>query len=239
VTGARQSDAPNLRVWDLEASSPQESSSELDPGGGVYSLAIDGNSRWLAASGRDETAWLWDLGADTLATSRRVLPPVGDDWGNGRAPIWRIAISPDAKWLFTSRFDYTAQLWDLSEQVPKPCELLGHNGVQSAAISPDGRWLVAGCRSNAHLWDLQADDPTSSVRVLRGHEQPIWSVRISADGRWLLTDSSDATIRRWCLDTEWLLAHARQAAGRELTEKEREYYGIDGIRPEHVADIQQ
>jgi WD40 repeat protein len=194
----------------------------------VNSLAIDSNSRWLAAVGTsDASVRLWDLKTEDPGTSPRVIPPPRKSNG-----IWRVAISPDARWLFTSHFDRTAQLWDLSEEAPTPHELRGHNGVQSVAISPDGHWLATGCRTNAYLWDLTAADPASTARVLRGHDEAIWSVRISADSRWLVTDASDGTIRRWNLDTQWLLNHAREVAGRELTDEERVHYGV---RPSREA----
>jgi WD40 repeat protein len=63
--------------------------------------------------------------------------------------------------------------------------------------------------------------------VLRGHKAVVWSVCFSSDSRWLITDASDGTIRRWCLDMEWLLNYTREAAGRELTDTERQHYGIN------------
>ena len=168
---------------------------------------------------------LWDLKAEDVVRSPRVILAPGERRKD--RDIWRVAISPNARWLFTSRHDRTAQLWDLSMEPPRPYELRGHNGVQSVAISADGRWLATGCRTNAYLWDLTAADPTSTARVLRGHNETVWTVRISADSRWLVTDASDGTIRRWSLDTQWLLHYAREAAGRKLTDDEREHYQID------------
>ena len=58
------------------------------------------------------------------------------------------------------------------------------------AISPDGRWLVTGSHDKtARLWDLNAEEPGTTARVLSGHEEPVSAVAISPDGRWLVTGS--------------------------------------------------
>ena len=224
VTVAWDESAANLRLWDLNADNPQASSAALSaPSSNIAQVSIDAGGRWLAAPGPDGAVWLWDLSAIGPRPTR-VLQAARRAGGRKSAGIWRIALTPDARWLFTSRFDYSAQLWDLSQDEPKPQELLGHSGVQSATISPDGRWLVAGCPVHAYLWDLNAPNPPTTARVLRGHDEVVWSVQISADSQWLVTDSSDGTIRRWNLNTDHLLDDSRRLAGRELTSAERRYY---------------
>jgi WD40 repeat protein len=89
------------------------------------------------------------------------------------------------------------------------------------AISPDGRWLVTGREGRtARLWDLKADDPTKTARVLSGHDGYVWAVAISPDGRWLVTGSSDNTARLWPLTVEQLLEDAKRAVGRNFTLEE-------------------
>lgn len=212
----------NLTVWDLAANDPRSSAKKLLASKvGMFSIAFDGTSRWLTTPGPKGGTLRWDMHASNPGESPRTLQPT-----SSLASIWRLAISPNSRWLLTGRFDYSAQLRDLSHDPPKNYELRRHRGVQSVAISPDGCWLAAGCPSNAYLWDLTSLEPASTARVLRGHEDVIWSLRFSADNRWLITDGSDSTIRRWCLDTEWLKEYARTFAGRDLTPEERQLYGI-------------
>ena len=217
VTTARQD--PQLQLWDLRTANPTPTA--IDAGGSSYFLAISGDSRWLAANvGSD--AKVWDLTSPEPNATARIL-------SGSAVEIWRVIISPDARWLVTSRTDRSAQLRDLHNEPPTCQELLGHSGLQSGGISPDGRRLVGGGRANAYLWDLASSDPASSMRVLRGHKAVTWSLCFSSDSRWLITDAGDSTIRRWCLDLDWLLNYTRLAAGRELTPTERELYGINDL----------
>ena len=225
---------PNLeasRVWELSADDPQDASFTLDYTRFSHHLAIAGNGRWFALPDEGDT-YLFDLEAQDPTASPRVfrLPRThfSRELGWNTDQIWKVAISPNARWLFTQRYNSIGQLWDLQIEDPPPHDLPREAAAQSVAMSPDGRWMVTGTRTGiAQLWDLTAPDPTSTARTLRGHEATIWQVRISTDSGWLVTDASDGTIRRWNLDVEGLLDYARKIAGRELTPDERVYYRLD------------
>ena len=71
--------------------------------------------------------------------------------------------------------------------------------------SPYSRWLAVAARVPANfedyktsifwedcsvsLWDLRAPNPTQKRLVLRGHDNGLWGVAFSRDGRWLATGS--------------------------------------------------
>ena len=192
-------------------------------------LVIDATNRWLVSAGgfsvneesNDETVTVWDLHARDIDETARTIRRKGD--------VWQVAVSPNCEWMFTARSNGDVQLWDMRKgrHVAHP---LSHCG-QSADISSDGRWLAAGGRtqSNIFLFDLTAEEPWNSARVLRGHEAPVWSLAFSDDSRWLVTDSSDGSVRRWCMDTAWLVKFAKQMAARELTQDERAYHGLEQL----------
>jgi WD40 repeat protein/serine/threonine protein kinase len=102
--------------------------------------------------------------------------------------------------------------------------LEGHTrGVQSVAISPDGRWGLSGGWDNTlRLWDLAKGQ---CLRTFEGHTGSVTSVAFSRDGRRALSGSHDKTLRLWdvaegqCLrmfegHTKWATSVAISRDGR-------------------------
>ena len=160
-----------LRLWDLSNDSPPDSRRTLleSCAYAAFNVAFDGGSRWLVVSNGD-VVHIWDLASDDLEAAHRevVVPEL-----SGEA-IFKMAMSYDLRSLFTSRYNATAQqLWRLRHEPLVPRSLVGHYGVQDASISPDGHWLATANRQgSAQLWDLTVDDPSSTMRLLRGAQWP-------------------------------------------------------------------
>ena len=215
---------PMPRVWDVAS---DDSASPLELHGhtaGIWKIAVSRDDRWLVSGSFDQTARIWDLDAADPGSSSRVLR-------GHQMLISAIGISPDGRWVVTGSWDRTARLWDLDAVDPSATSIVlgGHQGrIGSLVISPDSRWLATGSADGtARLWDLTAVDPASSSVVLRGHQRYVFSLAISPDSRWLVTGSEDNTARLWSLDIDFLIDHARQRAGRELTRTERRAYALE------------
>jgi len=84
--------------------------------------------------------------------------------------------------------------------------------VRSAALAPGGRLIAVSTLSNVvSLWDLRAPDThlePVALRTFVGHDEGrgIYSIAISADGRYLASCSSDMTVRVYDFKTAESLA---------------------------------
>ena len=76
-------------------------------------------------------------------------------------------------------------------------------------------------------------EPRRWAVALHGHEDGLWALAISPDGRRLVTGGSDNTARVWTLDANELVGLACQMAGRNLTQAEWvQYFGEE---PYHIT----
>lgn len=167
--------------------------------GAIHATAISPDHHLLAALTGKGDVYLWDLTVpDTLSSRMALTVKAG-----AAAVVWpdsAIAFSADGRRLVAGmsaiageRIEHGARLWDLSG--PGLPKLSAHlrtedNAIVKAVFSPDGRWLVTGCRllenllderASARLWDLNAADPAQCYVELQVNGNAI----ISPDSRWL------------------------------------------------------
>ncbi len=114
------------------------------------------------------------------------------------APVAALAFSPDNKLLASGSYGQVA-IWDLT--TGKPAKVL-HNvlgAVNDLRFSPDGKILaVAGGQPSAKgdLRLYQVSD-WKLLGVLRGHDDVVFSVSFSPDGKKLASASFDHTLGLW------------------------------------------
>ena len=94
--------------------------------------------------------------------------------------------------------------------------------VYSAAVSPDGRFVVTGGEQAAHLWEVASK---RELRTFEGHTGPVVSVVVSFDGRTILTGSKDGTARLWEAATgkelKRFVGHADELVGASMSKDGR------------------
>ena len=80
-------------------------------------------------------------------------------------------------------------------------------GVQSVAISADGRHILSGSDDHTvRLWELNTG---KELRRFAGHSASVYGVAFSPDGRRVLSGSIDTTVRLWDTETGTELRNMR------------------------------
>jgi len=192
----------------------------------VNSAAFSPDGTRIVTASDDQTARVWEA-----ATGATVAELKGHT-----SSVWSAAFSPDGKRIVTASDDQTARVWD-SATGASLAELKGHtSSVWSAAFSPDGTRIATASRDNtARVWDAatgaspdeferhwlrRRDAATgSTLVVLEGRTELVWSVSFRPDGTRIVTESRDGTAWAWDAATgaspdeferHWL--HERDAA---------------------------
>ncbi len=170
-----------------------------DPASGqlVTSVTLQGTETpWMAyaLSPDDRTlAALSCVGHVVQLYDTRTGKPRFPDPGPTRA-VWRVAFSPDGRWLAAGGEDNTVRLWDMATGTQR-LKLEGHGAaVDSVSFSPDGKLLASGSYDGTiALWDSASG---ARVGTLNGHQRDT-TVRFSPDGKLVAAGTGDGGVRMW------------------------------------------
>jgi WD40 repeat protein len=175
----------------------------------TLTAAFSPDGKTIASGG----AWQSDIRLWETATGREVRP-----LGGHHGMIDSVAFLPGSHALVTHGRDMQVLRWDLAtgeERVYFPGLDRPGLGWPRTALSPDGRLLATGDRlmkkedHPVRLWDVATG---RELRTLGKHQNRIWQILFSPDGKRLATGSDDNTVAVWDV-----------ATGKEL-------YRLDGHR---------
>ena len=196
--GTRRADAEDIGVffgplarWDGEPP-PLDATPGHTSGSSVTSLAMTSDGELAISGGEDWDLKVWDLQSNTVVAT---LP-------FHRDAITSVAVTPEGRRAVSAARDGTVMLWDLrrAREAPPEQRKLPIASIAATAAGSGSAVVAFGTQElrpwdNAiHVWDLTSGREVAS---LEGHEKPVSSVAVTADGRYAVSGSQDETLRFW------------------------------------------
>ena len=189
ATGARDG---TVRIADTATGAP--SGPSIVHPGGVTAIAFDRDGSRIATGGEDGSVRVWS------AKDGAALGPTIEHAG----PIVAVGFSSDGSSVLAAG-GTSARLFDArSGECRTAGEPQDEEGVDSAALSPDGsRIATGGMDGVARVWDARTGEPVTPPLVHTGGSkyanlsQRVSCVAFSPDGRLLATSSGDGATHVW------------------------------------------
>lgn len=196
ASGARDA---RVKVWDV-ASGKELLTLTEGLSKGIYAVKFTPDGKRLGVTSWE---WLQDKGVNGIARIYNL--PNGSLFKHfdlDPHPISAIDFSPDGKKAFIGSWgqivtchdlenDNLDWKFDMDKDFPEE-----YNAVNSAELSPDGRWGVStGKDSRTRLYDAATGKIIYQIEPHEGHKKWINAVRFSADGKLLATGGEDQLIQ--------------------------------------------
>lgn len=195
----------SVRLWNVRTG---EELRQMTGHEGVVVFAnFSPDGKWIASGAFDRTVRVWSA---TTGELLRTLPSPSH-FNN------IVAFSPDGAVLAVGTGDadnvHQVNFWRTDNWEEASTPLIHKGPVRGIAFNPDGQQLLSAGHGNpVQLWDWRQG---RLLRTFTEHNKSVWSVNFSADGRFFITGSEDATARLWLADIEELIGLAKALLARD------------------------
>ncbi|UCG27542.1 MAG: caspase family protein [Bacteroidales bacterium] len=160
----------------------------------VISLDFSSDGKYLATGSVDGTARIWNVLTGELLYT---LPDRTSD-----IPVFTVAFSTDGKSLATGSWDGRTRIWDL--ETGKLVQSIPSLTPYAVRFTQNGLYVVSAVlptRENPKKLRLFEIDTGEEIREFVGHTQIVTSIRMSPDGKYMLSGSFDGMVKLWDIAT--------------------------------------
>jgi WD40 repeat protein len=189
--GVVTADVRGFTFWPLAREYPAVIRRHADE---IEKLVFGPRGEWLISGSYDGTVKLWPL-AGHIPPPGRTLLEIPD------GQMHRLARSPDGSKILVGTSGHGVRLLSLDGRTDT--RLQGLRGTFDVAMSPDGRFAVAGGLSGdrypeIRVWNALSGEGVSKLKIKPA--QPLSALQFDVDGRLLFT--ADSGLRMWDLESE-------------------------------------
>ncbi len=208
---ATGNESGTLQLWDVNGG---KTSSPMEHGGPVNSIAFSRDGRLIATGSGDGVVRVWDA---ATGTERQHIAA-------GKTSVRSVAFGP-ADLVASGGDDYTVRLCNAHDG-REVAKLEIDTPVMSVAFSPTGdRVAVGGLDGSIRTLDGRILEPQGTR--FPAHPNPVNSVAFSTDGKSIVSGGQDNTVKVWDASTHMQVGNAlagHRGAVQSVT------YNQDGTR---------
>lgn len=213
-----------IKIWDVQASSPRLVSTIQGHTDTILAVAFSPDGATLASTGYDKLVKLWEV---TTGKLLRTLKEHSD-------AVFAVAFLPGGRQLVSAAGDRTLKTWDVATGKRLFTMSDALDSLYAVAVHPSGSHLAAaGADRMLRTWSWNADASSpggntgSLVASTFAHADAVLRLAYSPDGATLVSAGADRVIKVWDARTlremqrleaqpDWIMGLALSADGRWL-----------------------
>jgi WD40 repeat protein len=182
-----------IRLYEIAGDKLTEIQVMKDNNGNVNAIAFSPDGKTMVTGSDDMTVWFYDI-TGPKPKEKTVFKVVKAGTG-----VKGLFFTPDGKRLILGCGGGQMRLLDVTGVEPKE---IGSHKIQTegfmfpAALSPDGKTLAAGSKSEIKLFDV-LEDGFKERASMTDHTKKIRWLDWSADGKYIASTGSDGRMLLW------------------------------------------